>query len=117
MNYNNFIDNLLDDEVDDVMELFNEDEISTEEFNDKTKAIEYFRSFMDALFEKSIRHYNNDIDRGTDKFIAQKNIEYLDVFLNGVFSVITEETDEDLKLKKNLNILLNRVKSAIYFDR
>ena len=72
MNYNNFIDNLLDDELEGIIELFNEADISTEEFNDKTKAIEYFRSFMDALFEKSIKHYNNDIDRGTDKFIAQK---------------------------------------------
>lgn len=98
MNYQTIINNLLNEYKDPDFRVVNMQSLEL--------TIKYFNSY----FERSIKSYNDNIERGTDFFSAVKGLRLFNIFVNEHFPLL----NDDNSVKKGMNQISEIIRHYIY---
>ena len=90
-------------------------EVDEEEFSGRlwAEAATVMIDFMHSRYSRELKQYNKDYERSNDEFIARKNLEYLNLFIEELYLLDrgkdTRHIDDILTIRKNMRRILHNL--------
>lgn len=111
-NWKNEVNELMVLELDNVVELILDGDLSEEDAKSIKNSIKVTSVFFNKFFDRSIKHYGGNEERACDGFVFNKALEQFEFFVLNMYgddSLGFKEADN--KFKKELRVILGRLQS------
>lgn len=109
-NWKNEVNELMALELDNVVELILDGDLSEENGKSIKNAIKVASVFFNKFFDRAIKHYNGNEERACDDFMLEKALEQFEFFVINMYgdeALGFKEADD--KTKKELRVILGRL--------
>lgn len=74
-----------------------------------SKAFDLTYAIIEKRFNNEIKQYNNNVERACDEFVARKNLEYLNIFVEEFLLLDREEHKLYKEVRKHMRDLVHNL--------
>jgi len=76
-------------------------------------AIEISIKYFNIRFQNNLKHYNNDEIKAYDLFSARKALEYFNIYVEEIYFIGKEETQNRFTFRKELRNIINVLHNVV----